>query len=70
LSQLIADIVGYTGKICFDTSKPDGTPRKVLDVSRLDALGWKPRIAMADGICKVYSRVDTSGWSDGLKIWK
>ncbi len=43
LAELIARIVGFNGRLVFDTSKPDGTPRKLLDISRLTALGWKPR---------------------------
>ncbi len=43
LAELIAKIVGFEGRLVFDTSKPDGTPRKLLDISRLSALGWKPR---------------------------
>jgi GDP-L-fucose synthase len=43
LAELIAKIVGFNGRLVFDTSKPDGTPRKLLDISRLSALGWKPR---------------------------
>jgi GDP-L-fucose synthase len=55
LAQLIAKIVGYRGLIQWDPSKPDGTPRKLLDVSRLRALGWRPRIALADGIRQTYA---------------
>jgi GDP-L-fucose synthase len=43
LAELIAKIVGFNGRLVFDTSKPDGTPRKLMDISRLSALGWKPR---------------------------
>jgi GDP-L-fucose synthase len=50
LAELICDVVGFDGKLVFDASKPDGTPRKLLDVSRLTALGWKPRIGLRDGI--------------------
>jgi GDP-L-fucose synthase len=50
LAQLIADILGFTGRFLFDPSKPDGTPRKLLDVSRLTALGWRPRIPLETGI--------------------
>ncbi len=46
LARLIADAAGFAGEIQFDTSKPDGTPRKLLDTSRLAALGWQPRIAL------------------------
>ena len=54
LALLIQDIVGYQGELRFDTSKPDGTPRKLLDVSRLHALGWKARIPLREGIRQTY----------------
>lgn len=50
ISQMVADAVGYTGAIEWDTSKADGTPRKLLDVTRLRALGWEPSIPLDDGI--------------------
>ena len=50
LAGLIAQVVGYTGEIQWDRSKPDGTPRKLLDCSRLNALGWTPKIALRDGL--------------------
>jgi GDP-L-fucose synthase len=54
LAQTIAEVVGFDGEIRFDTSKPDGTPRKLLDVSKLGALGWKSSILPKDGIQKTY----------------
>jgi GDP-L-fucose synthase len=54
LAQLIARIVGFEGELTFDTSKPDGTPRKLLDVGRLTTLGWKARIGLEDGIRSTY----------------
>ena len=54
LALLIKDITGYTGEIRHDLSKPDGTPRKLMDVSKLHELGWKARIGLEDGIKKVY----------------
>ena len=54
LAEMIRRAAGYTGKIVFDRSKPDGTPRKLLDVGRLTALGWKPRVALADGIAETW----------------
>jgi len=50
LAQLVAETVGFRGKLVFDTSKPDGTPRKLLDVSRMAALGWRARTPLRDGI--------------------
>jgi GDP-L-fucose synthase len=55
LAKLVAGIVGYTGDIKKDLSKPDGTPRKLLDVSKINAMGWKARISLEDGIRSVYS---------------
>jgi GDP-L-fucose synthase len=55
LAQVIKETTGYSGKIIFDSSKPDGTPRKLMDVSKLNALGWKYRIELKEGIQKVYS---------------
>jgi len=54
LAELVADVVGYRGKIVYDTSKPDGTPRKLLDVSKLTALGWRPKISLREGIRQTY----------------
>jgi GDP-L-fucose synthase len=54
LAEIVAAEVGYTGRIVSDPSKPDGTPRKLLDVSRLRALGWQPRVALADGVRETY----------------
>lgn len=55
LAQLVADVVGFTGAIVTDPSKPDGTPRKLLDVSRLDAMGWKARIGLREGVAGAYA---------------
>jgi GDP-L-fucose synthase len=54
LATLIKEIVGYEGDIIYDTSKPDGTPRKLLDVSRLHSLGWKAKTGLREGIAKTY----------------
>jgi GDP-L-fucose synthase len=54
LAEIVAQVVGFQGKLSFDTSKPDGTPRKLLDVSRLAHLGWKPRVALRDGLLLAY----------------
>jgi GDP-L-fucose synthase len=54
LAELICDVVGFNGELAWDTSKPDGTPRKLLDVSKLGALGWKPAISLKDGIARTY----------------
>ena len=54
LALLIKEVVGFTGDLVFDTSKPDGTPRKLLDVSKLHTLGWKHRIALQDGLALAY----------------
>ena len=54
LASTIASVVGYKGKITFDSTKPDGTPRKLLDVSRLAALGWTSKLSLHDGLVDTY----------------
>jgi GDP-L-fucose synthase len=54
LARLVAQVVDYKGEIVFDTSKPDGTPRKLLDVSRLSALGWKASTRLREGLERAY----------------
>ena len=54
LALLIKEVVGYEGELVFDTSKPDGTPRKLLDTSKINAAGWKPEISLRDGIKMTY----------------
>ena len=55
LAQIVMSAIGYSGRLIFDTTKPDGTPRKLLDVSRLSSLGWQPRISLRDGIERTYA---------------
>ncbi len=55
LAELVAEVVGYAGTIATDPSKPDGTPRKLMDVSRLHALGWRHRISLREGITETYA---------------
>ena len=55
LAETVMEVVGYRGRIVFDTSKPDGTPRKLLDVSRLAALGWRARTGLHEGIARAYA---------------
>lgn len=55
LAETVRDVVGYRGRIRWDTGRPDGTPRKLLDVSRLFALGWRPRIALREGVAAVHA---------------
>src|SRR3569623_3344976 len=54
LAELVKNVVGFHGEIVFDTSNPDGTPRKLLDVSRLKALGWTASTEVASGIFRAY----------------
>ena len=54
LAEIISEAVGYRGQIRFDASRPDGTPRKLLDISRIRALGWSPRIPLREGIAATY----------------
>ncbi|MDX2133893.1 MAG: GDP-L-fucose synthase [Saprospiraceae bacterium] len=60
LAQMVQRITGFSGRIEHDLSKPDGTPRKLMDVSKLHQLGWKARIALEDGIQRVYAEVKSS----------
>ena len=53
LANLIIEIVGFSGGVVFDLSKPDGTPRKLLNSSKINNLGWKPKISLRDGICEI-----------------
>ena len=53
-STTVARVVGYEGRLAFDPSKPDGTPRKLLDTSKIDQLGWRPRIPLEAGIAATY----------------
>jgi GDP-L-fucose synthase len=54
LARLVAEIVDFRGEIVYDTSKPDGTPRKLLDVSRLSTIGWKAKVLLREGLAKAY----------------
>ena len=54
LTRLVADVVGFKGEVVSDPTKPDGTPRKLLDISRLRALGWSPRIGLREGVASAY----------------
>ena len=54
-ARLVADVVGFDGKFVYDTSKPDGTPRKLVDVTRLNALGWKSGISLREGVERTYA---------------
>jgi len=65
LAELIKDIVGFQGDLVWNTDKPDGTPRKLMDVSRLHAMGWKHRIGLREGITAVYAEFARSGGSRG-----
>jgi GDP-L-fucose synthase len=54
-ARLVADVVGFRGKIDFDTTRPDGAPRKLLDVSRINALGWRATIPLREGLQRMYA---------------
>jgi GDP-L-fucose synthase len=62
LARLVQEIVGFEGETVWDQSKPDGTPRKLMDVSLIHSLGWKHQIGLVEGIKRVYDEVDKSGW--------
>jgi GDP-L-fucose synthase len=54
LARMVGEVVGFGGELRFDSSKPDGTPRKLLDTGRINALGWRPRISLAQGLGDTY----------------
>jgi len=62
LALLIRDIVGYQGDIVHDLSKPDGTPRKLMDVAKLKAAGWQAKIGLEEGIRQVYTQLENETW--------
>lgn len=62
LATLISEVVGFEGELVFDASKPDGTPRKLMDVGKLHTLGWKHKIELKEGIASVYTDADKSDW--------
>ena len=63
LAKMVKQIVGFEGDIITDTTKPDGTPRKLMDVSKLTNLGWKASIGLEEGINKVYQEIKDRDWS-------
>jgi GDP-L-fucose synthase len=65
LAELVAEVVGYQGEIVFDRSKPDGTPRKLLDVSRLHGLGWRASIPLREGLRQTYEWYLREGGAEG-----
>ena len=66
IAELVAEIVGFGGTITHDLSKPDGTPRKIMDIERIRALGWQPSISLRDGLRGVYASLTAPGglWAD------
>ncbi len=62
LAILVKKVVGFEGEILTDTSKPDGTPRKLMDVSKLNSFGWKAKTTLEEGIQKVYDEIKESKW--------
>ena len=66
LAEMIADIVGYEANLSFDATKPDGTPRKLMDSSRLHNLGWNRARPLQEGISETYGALDTSTWSTAI----
>jgi GDP-L-fucose synthase len=62
LAKLVKNIVGFGGEIKTDTSKPDGAPRKLMDVSKLNNLGWKSKIILEEGIEMIYNEIKNINW--------
>ena len=70
LAELIKNIVGYNGEIVWDTTKPDGTPRKLMDVSKAHSLGWKHEVNLEEGIKKTYSDFLTRIFFKCFSAWQ
>lgn len=66
LAELVAGVVGFRGRLVYDLSKPDGTPRKLLDVSRLRALGWAPRVNLREGVADAYAEFVSRGMRESV----
>ncbi|MDR1856736.1 MAG: GDP-L-fucose synthase [Desulfovibrio sp.] len=64
LARTIADTVGFKGRICTDPSMPDGTPRKLLDITKISKLGWKPQVELSEGIRQIYNEILHNGVLD------
>jgi GDP-L-fucose synthase len=63
-ARLVAAVVGYEGRIVYDTTRPDGMPRKLVDVRRINALGWRARIPLAEGLADAYRSFLAGGWAE------
>ena len=61
LARTIAEALGFRGELRYDAAKPDGTPQKLLDISRISALGWRPRIGLPEGIARTYRELLDAG---------
>jgi GDP-L-fucose synthase len=68
LAELIADIAGVSSKLVFDSSKPDGTPRKQLDTTLINSLGWRPKIPLRDGIAMTYREYAVNPYQPALEV--
>ena len=65
LAKIIQDISGFKGELVFNKEMPDGTPQKVLDTSRINALGWEPKVPLKEGLKKVYPRAKINPIKEG-----
>jgi GDP-L-fucose synthase len=63
LAEIVKSTVGFEGEIVWDTTKPDGTPRKLMDVSKLEGLGWKSSVTLEQGIAMVYEEIKNIQWN-------
>jgi GDP-L-fucose synthase len=68
LARLVAKTIGFTGDILTDPSKPDGTPRKLLDISRIRATGWQPAVSFRDGLSAAYQDFKASIAAGGARL--
>jgi GDP-L-fucose synthase len=68
LARVVAEVIGYHGRFVFDANKPDGTPRKLLDVARINALGWRAQTGLKEGIAKAYVDYLSRGAGEGFSL--
>jgi GDP-L-fucose synthase len=66
LAKLMKQVINYEGEIILDTTKPDGTPRKLMNVTKLNSLGWKAFITLDEGVKKVYEEVKDRNWEQQI----
>jgi GDP-L-fucose synthase len=60
-AEIVSEVVGYKGRIVYDTSRPDGPPQKLLDIAKIGKLGWAPKVELRDGLAQAYADFLSTG---------